>query len=220
MPEAKVESPTPETAVAPEMTPREESRLDNYPADAREVLKKSKAAKKEAKQAALAAAPRKSLVPELIAPEVKADKPARKEKPAAVVAEEPGTGNSEPGTVETHEAGVIDFGGEVSPKDKPAGEASDAGVVADVTEADLAGVPDEIRKRLLEKNKENAKIRKRAQEAEAKAAELEKAKAEYETKVAALSDEAAKLRTVPLPDAAPGDIDHGADDTGFFDQDI
>jgi hypothetical protein len=30
----------------------------------------------------------------------------------------------------------------------------------------------------------------------------------------------AKLRTVPLPDAAPGDIDHGTDDTGFFDQDI
>ena len=33
-------------------------------------------------------------------------------------------------------------------------------------------------------------------------------------------DGGAKLRTVPLPDAAPGDIDHGADDTGFFDQDI
>ena len=27
-----------------------------------------------------------------------------------------------------------------------------------------------------------------------------------------------KLRTVPLPESVPGDIDHDADDTGFFDQ--
>ncbi len=30
----------------------------------------------------------------------------------------------------------------------------------------------------------------------------------------------AKLRTVPLPPAAPGDIDHGTDDMTFFDQDV
>jgi vacuolar-type H+-ATPase subunit H len=29
----------------------------------------------------------------------------------------------------------------------------------------------------------------------------------------------AKLRNLPLPEAAPGDIDHGSEDTSFFDQD-